>query len=152
MKCQLIAKAWACVALTAVGSISHAQLINGVGERPITRKEVSAFVGEQFESADVDKDGSVTRAELQSLREGLGRQDRSLFDEMVAGSFDDADIDADGEISLWEAEQRAAQLFDLVDLNQDGVASTDEQKTAAAVTNFDASDLKQFFADFGFTR
>lgn len=123
------------MALISTASPSFAQPVRSVGERPISRKEITSFVGEQFANADLDKDGAITRIELQACRAQLDTRDQAGFDDIVAQSFDQADIDADGEIARWEVDQRAMQIFDLVDVDQDGIASIEEQSLAAALAN-----------------
>lgn len=130
------------LALASAATLTVAQPITGVGERAIARSEVAAFVGEQFADADTDKDGTVTRAELGAFRARLDTRDQAIFDDMVAQSFDQADVDGDREIARWEVDQRAMQLFDLVDVNQDGIASTEEQSAAAALANLEAGDVR----------
>lgn len=143
-----IAKTSIGLILVSASCLAPAQPVSRVGERPIKRAEVATFVGEQFGTADVDKDGTVTKPELQSFRTQLASRDQAMFDDMLAQSFDQADIDGDGEIARWEVDQRAMQFFDMVDVDRDGIASTDEQLAAQALTNLDASDFEGLLGQF----
>lgn len=138
----------AMMALAVPASLAAIQPVTRIGERPIGRGEVVTFVGEQFAAADADKDGAVSQGELHLFRSRLDSRDQTAFDEMLAQSFDQADIDADGEIARWEVDQRAMQLFDMVDINRDDVASIEEQNVAAALANLEARDIGDLLGQF----
>lgn len=149
MSVRRILNASITLTLVAMASLSSAQSVTRVGERPIKRQEVMLFVQEQFAAADMDKDGALTKAELRSLRARLDDRDQAAFDRMAARSFDQADIDADGRIDRWEVDRRATQLFDLVDMDRDGIASVEEQSVAVALVNLDANDVENLLDQFG---
>lgn len=145
-----VAKAIFAILLALSPAIAAAQAVAHAGERPLYRKDVTAFIGEQFTNADINRDGAITKAELQAFRSTLDGKDRTTFDQMAENAFAQADIDADGNVARWEAEQRANQLFDLVDADGDGIASLEEQKTAVAIMDFDARDVEGLLNRFGF--
>lgn len=101
-----------------------------LGERPITRAEVVTFVRKQFAMMDRDRDGFVSPAEFESYyaqqadtaQVGLGHIGRHWFEK--------TDADGDGRVTQDEAEVRPLQLFDMADVNHDGVASVQEQSMA----------------------
>ncbi len=101
-----------------------------LGERPIKRTEVTTFVTRQFAEMDTNHDGFVSPAEFDAFRAredvnapgGLGHIGRRWFEK--------TDVNGDGRISLAEAVDRPLQLFDLADVNRDGVASVEEQSMA----------------------
>lgn len=122
---------WPFMAMLAATAVpAAAQPVTMAGERPIGRNEVRSFVSDQFTQADADRDGFVSRAELQTFRSQLDAQGQADFDDLSGRAFEEADIDADGRVARWEIEQRSTQLFDLVDIDRDGIASIEEQSLA----------------------
>ncbi|MDT9600696.1 EF-hand domain-containing protein [Sphingosinicella rhizophila] len=102
-----------------------------LGERPIRRAEVVAFVKKQFTRMDTNRDGSISPGEYRAYRAtqpakadaGLGYIGRSWFDK--------SDTDGDGGISPGEAQARPLRFFDLADVDGDGVATIREQSLAS---------------------
>lgn len=102
-----------------------------LGERPIRRGEVIAFVKRQFADMDTNRNGSISFPEYEAYRArqlpkaqaGLGYIGRSWFDK--------SDKDGDGRISPAEAQGRPLQFFDLADVDNNGVASVREQSLAS---------------------
>lgn len=122
---------WPLMAILVATAIpAVAQPVTMAGERPIGRDEVRGFISDQFSQVDANRDGFVTSAELQSFRSKLDAQGKADFDEISARAFGEADIDGDGRVARWEVEQRSAQIFDLVDMDRDGIASIEEQTLA----------------------
>lgn len=149
MTCSLTAKVLLLILLGSSSAAALAEPMTHVGERSIARGEVTAFIREQFALADVDRDGTISQGELKSFRSRLDRGDQALFDRIAVDAFEQADIDADGKIALWEADQKAMQLFDLVDLDGDSVASREEEKTAVAITDLDTRDVADLLDRLG---
>jgi Ca2+-binding EF-hand superfamily protein len=101
-----------------------------LGERPISRTEVTAFVKQQFATMDSNKDGAVSPSEFQAFR---AREDLNVPGGLghIGGRwFEKSDADGDGRVTLAEALERPLQMFDMADLNRDGVASVEEQSMA----------------------
>lgn len=121
------------VALLSLSATTAAQAGLSLGDRPIARKEVVATVRQQFAEMDANHDGGVSQEEFERYRaiqnaqpdrgRGLTRITRSWFER--------GDADGDGRVSPGEAQTRPLELFDMADLNRDGVASLPEQSMAA---------------------
>lgn len=120
----------AALALTA-GSAAQAGL--ELGERPIARGEVISTVKQQFAEMDRDRNGSVSPEEFEAYRAVQNaRPDRGRGLTRIGRSwFDKSDTNGDGRVSPQEAQGRPLQLFDMADLDRDGVASISEQSMAA---------------------
>jgi hypothetical protein len=103
-----------------------------LGERPISRDEVSSTARQQFAEMDANRDGAVSPAEFERYREiQNARPDQGRGLTHIGRSwFARCDTDGDGRVSMAEAEARPLRLFDMADLNHDGVASVDEQSMA----------------------
>lgn len=119
--------------LLMIGTATTAQAGLQLGERPIKRSEVTSTVKKQFAEMDANRDGRVSYEEFERYRDiqnaqpdqgrGLTRIGKSWFDK--------CDTDGDGRVSFAEAEARPLGLFDMADINRDGIASLDEQSMAA---------------------
>ena len=119
------------VALSA--SAASAQTAAQFPDRPIQRPEVIAVVKRQFAQMDANRDGVVTRAEFNRLRAHQPPAPPSGVDALShigAGWFDKADAKGDGRVTLDEALARPLRLFDLADVNRDGVVSVQERQVA----------------------
>ena len=107
----------------------------GLPDRPIPRAEVIAAVKAQFARIDANRDGVVTRAEFEAYRakQAAAGGDGNPFTHVGGHWFDHADPDGTGRVTLTQAEQHPLQLFDMADLNRDGVVSPTEARMAMAL-------------------
>lgn len=119
-------------ALLSLAAASSAQAGLQLGQRPITRAEVSATARKQFAEMDANRDGTVSPAEFERYREIQNAQpDQGRGLTHIGRSwFDKCDTDGDGRVSQAEAVARPLGLFDMADVNRDGVASLNEQSMA----------------------
>ncbi|HEY0269672.1 MAG TPA: hypothetical protein VGC10_01615 [Sphingomonas sp.] len=102
-------------------------------DRPITRTEVVAKVRTQFGLIDANHDGIVTPAEFEAyLAHGQATAAASPFTHVGAHWFEHNDANGDGRVTLTEAQARPLQMFDMADINKDGVVSVQERQVAMA--------------------
>jgi hypothetical protein len=124
-------KLTALLALSAIAACpAFAQSALALGERPITRTEVVAFVKKQFATMDTDHNGYVSPAEFENYHEQQGGRAQAGLGHIGAHWFEKVDENGDGRVTLQEAEARPLQLFDLADMDHDGTASVEEQSMA----------------------
>lgn len=128
--------------------------------KPMTRADIEARVKERFAKIDADRNGSVTKSEINDSRAAnmKDRQDRHFaemdankdnmisraeFDAGHAGKrhegrhgfghgkmFDRSDANADGTLSLSETMAKAMARFDAADANKDGVMTPEERRAS----------------------
>jgi len=117
------------LSLTATGA---AQAGLQLGERPIGRAEVISTAKKQFAEMDANHDGAVSPDEFERYREKQNAQpDQGRGLTHIGRSwFDKSDTDGNGKVSQAEAVARPLELFDMADVNHDGVASLSEQSMA----------------------
>jgi hypothetical protein len=125
----------ASIGAVSVGNISlaasaFAQSGITLGERPIRRTEVVAFVRKQFAEMDSNHDGQVSPAEAQAYRARQPAGEQTGLGHIGGHWFEKTDADGNGRVSLQEAIDRPLRLFDMADMNHDGVASVEEQSMA----------------------
>lgn len=101
-----------------------------LGERPIKRAEVIAFVKKQFAEMDTNRDGQVSEAEFQAYREKQPDDGKRGIGHIGGRWLEKTDTDGSGRVSLEEAIARPLKMFDMADMNGDGVASVEEQSMA----------------------
>jgi len=102
------------------------------GDGPITRAQVTAAVRRQFRAMDANNNGVVTRAEFEAYRARTGEgTPGDPFGHVGHKWFEKADTNGDGRVTFAEAEARPDQLFDMADLNHDGVVSPSERQMAS---------------------
>lgn len=119
-------------ALLTLSITSTAEAGIALGERPIKRQEVIATVKAQFAEMDADHDGSVSYEEFERFREiQNARPDRGEGLTRITKSwFERSDADGNGRVTASEAQTRPLELFDMADVNKDGIASVSEQSMA----------------------
>lgn len=109
-----------------------AQSPGGVPDGPIARAQVQAAVRRQFAAMDENRDGVVSSAEFQAYRARTANApEGDPFGHVGGHWFERADSNGDGRVTLAEAAARPLQLFDMADLNHDGVVSTSERQMAS---------------------
>ena len=102
-----------------------------LGERPIRRAEVVAFVKRQFADMDTNRDGAIGPAEYQASRTRQGDKASAGLGYIGRSWFEKSDVDHDGRVTPVEAQARPLHFFDLADVDDDGVASVREQTIAS---------------------
>jgi Ca2+-binding EF-hand superfamily protein len=126
--------AFAAFGLASSASIAFAQL-DTLPDRPIKRSEVVAVLNRQFAEMDSNHDGFISPAEFEAYRarqaSGALPGDLGAFAHVGAHWFEKNDVNGDGRISRAEAAARPLKMFDMVDMNHDGVIGPEERKMAS---------------------
>ena len=115
---------------TAGGAPVLAQSSIALGERPIRRAEVVAFVEKQFATMDANHDGKISPAEFETFHARQPPKARSGIGHVGGRWFEKTDTNGDDRVTLAEAKARPLQLFGMADVNGDGTASVTEQSMA----------------------
>lgn len=117
----------------AIPSLAQAESGLVLGQRAINRAEVPSFVKKQFADMDRNHDGFVDQSEFDAYRARQPAQPQGVKTLGHIGSrwMEKTDANGDGKVSLAEAEERPLEMFDMADMNRDGVVSLDEQSMAA---------------------
>lgn len=125
-------------ALLAIFLCATAVSAQNLPDRPVTRMEVIAAAKAQFQKIDANHDGIVTRAEFDAYRskQAASGDDDSPFTHVGGHWFDHADPNGTGRVTLEQAEQHPLQMFDMADMNHDGVLSPAEARMAMAFRSF----------------
>jgi Ca2+-binding EF-hand superfamily protein len=107
------------------------------GDGRVSRDEATAKgstkSGDWFDKVDQNKDGYVTKDELNQARD-MRHEHHDQMKEKAAGRFKDADANSDGQISLDEAQAKmpkVAENFSTLDADKNGVLSKQEFKKGA---------------------
>jgi len=117
--------------LAAIATVpALAQTAITLGQRPITRAEVAAFAKRQFAQMDTNHDHHVSPAEFEHYRMQQGDRSQTGLGHVGQRWFEKTDADGDGEVTLAEAVARPLRMFDMADINRDGIASLQEQSFA----------------------
>jgi Ca2+-binding EF-hand superfamily protein len=117
-------------ALILVAAPAFAQ--EAIGDGPITRAQVDGAVRRQFRAMDADRNGTISRAEFEAYRARTGEgTPGDPFGHVGHHWFERADTNGDGKVTLAEAAARPNQLFNMADLNHDGVVSPSERQMAS---------------------
>ena len=109
---------------------AFAQPVIRLGERPIVRAEVIAFVKKQFAEMDANHDRHISYAEFEDYRIRQGERSENGIGHIGRRWFEKSDADRDERVTLDEAIDRPLRMFDIADMNGDGVASVKEQSLA----------------------
>ena len=101
-----------------------------------TRTSASAKFKAEFAASDTNKDGVLTRAEVQArigqMKAGQGRLDPVHAKRMADLWFGSADRNKDGKVTQPEAQALLAATFAKYDANHDGKIGGDERAAAKA--------------------
>jgi Ca2+-binding EF-hand superfamily protein len=126
------------LALFALALGAVAASAQDLPDRPITRAEVIAATRLQFQKIDANHDGIVTRDEFDAFRarQAAAGGDDNPFTHVGGHWFDHADPNGTGRVTLQQAEQHPLELFDMADMNHDGVISPSEARMAMALRGF----------------
>jgi hypothetical protein len=126
------------LALFATALLATAASAQDLPDRPIQRSEVIAAAKAQFQKIDANHDGVVTREEFDAYRakQAAAGGDSNPFTHVGSHWFDHADTNGSGRVTLEQAEQHPLQMFDMADMNRDGVVSPSEARMAMALRNF----------------
>jgi hypothetical protein len=108
------------------GTRSAAAKLDTDGDKRISRAEAAARPGlaKHFDDIDANRDGYLTREEMQAYRQ-----------KQMAARLKAIDTNGDGKISRAEADAKAPRLashFDKLDTNKDGFLSREELAAHAA--------------------
>ena len=99
-----------------------------------TRASASAKFKAEFAARDTNKDGVLTRAEVQAgisqMKVGPGRPDPVHAKRLAELWFSSADINKDGKVTQPEAQALLAATFAKYDANKDGKIGGDERSAA----------------------
>jgi Ca2+-binding EF-hand superfamily protein len=125
-------------ALLAFALCATAASAQTLPDHPISRADVIAAARAQFQKLDANHDGIVTRAEFDAYRakQAASGGDDNPFTHVGGHWFDHADPNGTGRVTLEQAEQHPLQLFDMADMNHDGVISPTEARMAMALRSF----------------
>lgn len=112
-----------------------ARTADALPDRPIARTEVIAKVKALFGLLDTNRDGVVTPAEFHAYLAGTKATPAAAdpFTHVGAHWFERNDADGDGRVTLAEAEARPLRMFDMADVDKDGVVSVRERQMAMAL-------------------
>jgi hypothetical protein len=101
-----------------------------------TRASASAKFKTEFAASDTNKDGVLTRAEVQgrisNMKVGPGRPDPVHAKRLADLWFTSADKNKDGKVTQPEAQALLAATFAKYDANKDGKIGGDERAAAKA--------------------
>ncbi|WP_439515549.1 EF-hand domain-containing protein [Oceanibaculum nanhaiense] len=89
----------------------------------ITRAEVEAAHEARFAGFDADKDGALSQDEFRSMM-------AARLDEMAKRGFERMDSNKDGKIEPGERRHSPASMFGRIDANWDGVVTAEELREA----------------------
>jgi len=125
--------------------------------KAMTRAEMVQKVQDHFARLDTDKDGFVTKAEMDAAETAMHQTMADRMKQRESGMFDRMDANHDGSLSRAEFDAAhdamadhmggmrgmhgamAGHMFSAADTNKDGRVSLQEA-TAAAATHFDKLD------------
>lgn len=160
----MMALPWrAIVLLVSIGAGANAPaLAQSASNADVPRTTFIATQDTEFRKMDADKNGQVTRAELESFDRGAalgqararaqakfaeldvdrnGQISPAEFNKLITGTpavdgrplIGKLDTNKDGQISLVEHRAGKLSYFDQIDLDKDGVVSVTEMRTAGVI-------------------
>ena len=97
---------------------------------PISRADYMARGKAQFDAADANHDGVLTKEELSAVM--TAQMGGAASQQMVDTIFGAMDTDHDGKVAAAEAEKLRGDRFDKADANHDGTLSSEEMEAARA--------------------
>ena len=97
---------------------------------PVSKADYMARGKAQFEAADANHDGVLTKEELTAVM--TAQVGNAPPPQMVDGIFAAMDGDHDGKVTAAEAEKLRGQRFDQMDANHDGTVTPEEMQAARA--------------------
>lgn len=104
------------------------------GDGKVTREEAAAHARAKFDAADTDGNGRLSDAEIRAAVEKRAEEARQRrFERMATRMIERMDSDGDGEVSFDEMPgQRSMQdrMFDRLDSDGDGAVSDAEMRAA----------------------
>ena len=145
------------IAVSTSGAIAQA-----AGNSDVPRSDYIATMDSEFRKMDADKNGQVTRAEVEAFDRGAavanararaqatfsqldsdrnGQLSQAEFFKLITGTpavdgrplIGKLDTNKDGQISLIEHRGGKLAYFDQIDRDKDGVVSTAEMKAAGVI-------------------
>ena len=101
-----------------------------------TRASAAAKFDKEFTASDTDRDGVLTRDEVQAriakMAVGKRQLDATHAKRVTDLWFDNADANKNGKVTKAEAQALLAKTFAKYDANGDGQVGTDERAAAVA--------------------
>ena len=97
---------------------------------PISTADYMARGKAQFDAADANHDGVLTKEELSAVM--TAQMGGAPSQQMVDTIFGAMDTDHDGKVAAAEAEKLRGDRFDKADANHDGTLSSEEMEAARA--------------------
>jgi Ca2+-binding EF-hand superfamily protein len=149
LKTFIIAAGATTMALGTAGSAQQAAA--GNAPKPVTRADFVRGLDTRFAAMDTNKDGVLSKAEIQAAQSQALQTVGKMRDERVRAEFNQLDTNKDGQLSYAEfsagaptvkAGETADQLAAQLDANKDGKVSADEFKNPQ-LAKFNALDANK---------
>ena len=149
LKTFIIAAGATTMALGTAGNAQQAAA--GAAPKPVTKADFTRDLDARFASMDANKDGSLSKAELQAAQAKAVAAVNKLRDDRVRAEFNQLDTNKDGQLSYAEfsagaptvkANETPDQLAAQLDTNKDGKVSADEFKSPQ-MAKFNALDANK---------
>jgi Ca2+-binding EF-hand superfamily protein len=97
---------------------------------PVTKADYMARGKAQFDAADANHDGVLTKEELTAVM--TAQMGSAPPQQMIDTIFAAMDTDHDGKVTAAEAEKLRGDRFDQADANHDGTLTAEEMEAARA--------------------